>query len=322
MAPLLVAMPDLPPVKVEVQFIQKGVHAENLYAIGVLRARQSVDIVSEVAGRVMNVPYKEGERVAKGTVLVHLEARTQEALLKQAQAKYALAKQQYIRKQQLFERGVGSASERDDAKALCAVAEADVALAEAQLEKMTLRAPFDGVVGLDVLSVGGYIQPAQVLLTLHNPDLLQVDFELPEQWMPTLTLNQSIQLQIPAVKQRVEARIQRIEPYVDPRTQTFKVRAEIPNADHTLKAGLFTKITIPLQAHSGITIPLYALQQEEGHYYVYQIVQGLAQKKNIRVGWKGHSWVEVLEGLQEGDQIVIHGALKLSPGRAVQVVPS
>jgi membrane fusion protein (multidrug efflux system) len=148
-------------------------------AVGSLRSDESVTVRPEVGGRISEILFKEGQHVAKGTTLIRLDASVNAAEVQQAQANLKLAQSKYDRAVELSRQNFISKQAKDEAENNLHVAEAAVSLATARLAKMEIRAPFSGVIGLRVVSVGDYVKEGTDVVNLESNDALNVDFRVP-----------------------------------------------------------------------------------------------------------------------------------------------
>lgn len=185
-------------VPVELTIVESVSFPRGLSAIGSLRSDESTVVSAEVAGRVAEINFKEGQPVAKGQVLVRLDDDVAQAELAQAQANLALAQSRYERSNRLQTAGFVSAEAREDAQNQLKLQEAAIKLAQAKLEKTTIEAPFDGVIGLRSVSIGEYVTPGQAIAPLEAIDTLKADFRLPERFIANIELGQTLELQVDA----------------------------------------------------------------------------------------------------------------------------
>jgi membrane fusion protein (multidrug efflux system) len=169
-------------IKVTVETAQR-----QTLAIGTFRSFESIIVRPEVTGRILDLPFRGGEKVTRGQVIVRLDDSVERATLAQAEARLALAKSNFARAQTLVARDAGTIKALDEARAGLLSAEADITLAKARLEKMSIAAPFDGVAGLRKVSVGDYLSPGAEVVNLEQIDPLKIDFRVPEIFLPTLS---------------------------------------------------------------------------------------------------------------------------------------
>jgi membrane fusion protein (multidrug efflux system) len=167
-------------VAVEAASVTVGTIRRQIEAVGSLRSNEAVILRPEIAGRISEIMFEEGTRVSRGTPLVRLDGSIARAQLEQQKASLAFSKVNYERAQDLLKKGAGSQRAYDEAQAKLRADEAAVALATATLDKMTLIAPFDGMLGLRKVSVGDYVNPGQDLVNIESIDTLKVDFRIAE----------------------------------------------------------------------------------------------------------------------------------------------
>src|SRR5690606_22655445 len=201
-------------------------------AVGTLRSHDSVMLRPEISGRIFEINFDEGGKVEQGQVLVRLDDSVPKARLQQARANLKLAGSQHRRSVQLSKQGFVSSQARDDAASNLAVQQAAVALAEAELDKTAIRAPFDGLVGLRTVSVGDYVGPGTDLVPIEAVDPLNVDFRIPEQYLGAVAVGSRLLVTFDALggAQR-EGTVGAISPLVDVGGRSLLLRANIPNAD-------------------------------------------------------------------------------------------
>ena len=181
-------------VGVETVKVSASVFQDGVAAVGSLKSNESVVLRPEIAGRIATINLREGMPVAKGAELVVLDAATQAAELRQAEANRALAQANFKRNEELYQKKFVSERARDESAASLKVLEAAVALARAKLQKTQLRAPFAGIVGIRNVSVGDYVKEGQDLINIEDIGSLKVDFRLPESYLARLVKGQSVEV--------------------------------------------------------------------------------------------------------------------------------
>jgi membrane fusion protein (multidrug efflux system) len=189
-----------------------------------------------VAGRIANFAFREGERVARGQVLVKLDDSVQQADLDRAQANLTLSKSKHDRATDLRNKGFVSTQALDESENTLKVAAADAELMKARVNKMTLRAPFSGTIGLRQASVGDYVKEGQDIVNLESLDPLKVDFRLPELALSQLQNGQALQIALDALPDRTyEGKVYAINPLIDANGRSIVIRAQVPNRDGKLR---------------------------------------------------------------------------------------
>lgn len=313
------------PVDVETVPVVAEAMADDVSAVGTLRSNESVMLRPEVAGRIAAIRFREGSAVRRGDVLVELDAAVQQAEVQQARANLSLAQANFSRTEDLFNRKFLSQSARDEAASRLEVARANMALAEAHLERMRLRAPFVGIVGIRNVSVGDYVNEGDDLVNLEDIATLKVDFRLPEIYLERIRPGQKLEVASDAIPgQLFNASVSAIDPLVDEQGRSVLMRATLPNEGLRLRPGMFARVRLILQERANVAVvPEEALVPAPGNVqFVYRVVDGKAQRVEVKTGVRRGTRVEIVSGVRTGDVVVTAGQLKLRDGAAVQVVGS
>ena len=310
-------------VKVEVAPVNRIRLERAIAAVGTLRSHDSVMLRPEISGRIAEINFTEGGKVSKGQVLVKLDDSVPKARLQQARANLQLAGSQHRRSVQLTKQGFVSAQARDEAASNLAVQQAAVALAEAELEKTTIEAPFDGLVGLRTVSVGDYVGPGTDLVPIEAIDPLNVDFRIPEQFLSTVSVGSRLLVSFDALSGvEREGTVGAISPLVDVGGRSLLLRAHIPNPDNLLRPGLFARVKLELAETQGLVVPETALSPSGDAQYVYRVENGVVQRVMVQIGQRSGPQVEIVNGLNEGDQVIVSGLQKVRDGMEVEILTS
>ena len=310
------------PVVVETHMVQTRTLADDVSAVGSLVSNESVVLRPEVSGRIEAIRFRDGEAVRSGAVLVELDAAVQRAELQQARANLTLAESNFRRTQDLFGRKFVSQSSLDDARAKLEVARATLALAQAHLERMQIRAPFDGVVGIRNVSPGDFVKDGDALINLEDIATLKLDFRLPELYLDRVRPGQALELSSDVLPGEIHpARVDAIDPLVDAQGRAVRLRASLANPDMRLRPGVFARVRLILAERSEVPmVPEAALVPAPGNVqFVYRVEDGKAQRVMVKTGQRRDAMVEVVEGLVPGAVVVTAGQLKLRDGSAVKV---
>lgn len=290
-------------------------------AVGTTRARQSVEIVSTVSGRISAILFDAGQQVQQGQPLIRLDATLEEANLAEARALMEDARSQLERARQLVANRVVPQARVEELQSSFAAAQARVAAAERRLADRVIVAPFDGVMGLREVDVGSRISDNTVLTRLDDLSALQLEFQVPEVFFGRVSIGQSIEAQSAALPgARFTGTVVARDTRIDPVSRAFRVRAELPNPEGVLPPGLFMAARVALAAReNAVVIPEQAVMAEGRATYVYRVVDGKAERVEVKLGARRVGEVEVLEGLEDGDAVVTEGVQRLRPGVPVQV---
>src|SRR5215218_2415971 len=329
--------PQGPPPMVEVDTVRTGRVVETREAIGTVRAFESITVTAKTAGIVQKISFEEGQKVKAGDILVHLDAEERRADIEQAQAEIQRAAAQRDETSARLERaialrrtGAGTEAQVTDLTAqvkplesAIASAEARRRAAEARLEDLIIRAPFSGRLGTRSVSLGAYISPGTRITTLDDLSRVRLDFAVPENLLGQLQPGQAVRATSAAYGQRIfEGRVSVIDPRVDPVTRTVRLTAEFPNADEALKPGMFLSVALTVSARNdAVVIPEEAVVGEGLRHLVFTVKDNVVERRVVRIGQRQEGRVEIVEGLQPGETIIVRGVQRVRPGLTVTPKP-
>lgn len=306
---------------VEAVVIKPGRLDNKLIVTGSVLANESLELKSEVSGKITQLTFQEGTQVKKGQLLVQIndeEIRAQ--LLKQKYNK-KLNEDNEFRQRKLLEKEAISQEEYDNALNRLNTTVADLQLLEAQLEKSRVVAPFDGIIGLRYISEGAYISPNTTIATLYNNSPAKIEFAVPGRYSPLVKAGRQVYFTIESDTSRLAGKVYAIEPRIDPETRTLKIRALADNTKGVLLPGQFVKLELILDSSdTAILIPTEAVVPEQGGKKVFLAVDGKATEVKIETGIRTNLQLEVTSGLKAGDTVLTTGILQLRAGMPVQVV--
>jgi membrane fusion protein (multidrug efflux system) len=308
-------------VVIEAQKVAVVQLPQALTAVGSLRSDETVILRPEIAGRVSEILFKEGERVAKGQVLVQLDDSVQKADLEKARANLVLSKSKFERAVDLRQKGFLSSQAADEAENNFKVSEADISLMEARVAKATIRAPFAGTIGLRQVSVGDYVKEGQDMVNLESLDPLKVDFRVPELALSQVKPAQTLQITLDALPDSAyDGRVYAINPLIDANGRSIVIRAQVPNRDGRLRPGMFARVRLFTSGERDtIVVPEESLFPLGDDKYVYKVVDGKATRQKVDIGQRREGRVEVMSGLTPQDVVVTAGVIKLREGAPVQL---
>jgi membrane fusion protein (multidrug efflux system) len=299
-----------------------------LTSVGTLQAEQTIEIVPQIAGMVKAIYFQSGDAVKAGTVLVQLDSTNEKAQLDIDVARQNLAQLTYQRDKTLYEKRVISKAQLDTDLSNLQIAKAQVVSDQATLDKMQIKAPFDGVLGIREVNLGEFISPPPAtgnIVSLTTIDPMIVSFSLPQQDIPLIKKGQVIQLSVDAFPGKsFEGKITAIDATVSSTNRTIALQATIPNPTHTLVPGLFGTVKVLLPAlEKVIVLPQTAIVYSLYGNSVY-VVEGTAPTQTVKqvfvdIGPQEGSTVVILKGLEAGTTVVTSGQLKLNNGTAVQI---
>jgi membrane fusion protein (multidrug efflux system) len=313
---------EMPPMPVKATIVTVQSVDKHVRAQGEIKAFRRVTLQSDIAGKVIGLNLPEGQAVKAGDIVIQLDDSIYKARLKQAKSKLDHSQNKYNRVKKLLEKGTGSTSEAEEAAADLKFNEADMELAKINVDKTQITAPFSGILGLKDVDVGDYINPGQPLIYLVDINTIMVDFHLPEKYLLDIKEGMKVNLVADSLPgQDFNGKIYAIAPTLDATMRSLHVRAKFENPKLLLKPGLFSRLRIILETMANaLIIPEEALMYQESKFYVYKIVDNKVIYTEVLIGTKENGSVQVTSGLEENDQIVLAGQIKLYDGAAVNVV--
>ncbi len=312
-----------PPVTVAAIKARTSNWQPSLQAVGTLKAINGVDINSRVNGQIIAIYFKSGEIVKKGQSLIQLDDSIYQQTLKDNLAEMRLNKLNYDRQLKLYQRRATSKSELDAARAKMLQSQAKVQSARLNIQYKNIKAPFTGKIGIRNVDLGEYVTPGKALASLQSMDPLYVDFELPEQYLRDVYMNQPILLSVEAYpNKKFKGQVNAINSEVDVNTRTILVRGEVPNDKNELYPGIFANVQVILpQRKNAIVIPQTAVTYNLYGDLVYVVEQKgkdkdgkpilIVKQRFVTVGDRQNNSVVIKKGLKAGETVVISGQIKL-----------
>ena len=311
-----------PAVAVEAAPARRQAVADDVEAVGSLRSRQGTMVRAEVAGRVVQIGFRDGQRVSRGQLLVQLDDRLQQAQLQQALAELGIAEANHKRNSELVAQGFISQRGLDESAAAVKVAQAKAELARATVARLRVLAPFDGVTGLRNISVGDYLKDGADIVNLEDLSAMYVDFRLPERWQARVQPGQRARVQVEALPDRAFAAVvQAVDPQIDANGRSLNVRGCIDNRRGELRPGMFARVAARLgDDRQALMIPEQAVVSQGGRLSVIRLIKAegpegapawRSERVDVQTGARGAGQVEVLRGLAEGERVVTAGQQRI-----------
>lgn len=296
---------------------------EQLDVLGVAKGRQSVTLTAATTQLVDQVRFRDGQSVPRGAVLVELKATEEDAGIAQAEAKLVEAKRAYDRYRTLGEQGYVSKAAVDQYEATWRSAQADVAAAKARQGDRVIRAPFAGVVGLTDVTPGALVNPGAPIVTLDDLSAVRVDFQTPELYLTQLRPGMAITATADAYPgQTFSGRISTLDTRVDARTRAITARAEFPNADRRLKSGMLMRVKIARGTRQALAATESAVSMQNDTAFVFLVGsrdgKPVAEQRPVVTGLRQNGFVEIRDGLRQGDRLVADGLNKIQAGQPIR----
>jgi len=288
-----------------------------------MEAVQSIDVQPEIAGRLVSILAREGTEVARGTPLFKVDDAELKAEVAWLEAERDLAQQALARSRELMQQNASSEADLEQAEANTRGAAARLELQQVRLERTVVRAPFAGVVGQRYVSVGDYVTNSDRLTTLQTVDPQRAVFRVPERYAERLEMGQEITFRVAAVpEQELAGVVDFIDPIVELPARTITVKARVPNRDRVLKPGMFieVRLTTEVRPHA-VVVPEDAILPLQGADYVWVIAEDQATRREVELGVRTPGFVEIISGVDVGEQVVVGGLERLTEGAPVAPIP-
>jgi len=314
-----------PPATVAAAEVQAETWQPYLAAVGTLVATQGILVTTEVAGKVSEINFESGQQVEAGTLLLQLDDSVDQAELQGIVAERRLAELQFKRREELLETKTISNSDVDEARLRLENASAQLAAKRAMIAKKHITAPFTGWLGIRQVDLGEYLQPGVAIVPLEALAPIYVDYSLPERHLNQVSVGQVVEIEVQSFPgERFSGRISALNPGIDPGTRSLQVRATLENPQARLRPGMFAAVHTELpQRPAVLTLPQPAITYNPYGDSVFVIQQDASgtrvQRRQVETGGVRNGRIEIVQGLQAGEQVVIAGQVKLRNDQAVLV---
>lgn len=308
-------------VLVEATKVKQGSITIDAHAIGTLAAAKTVPLTPEIAGHVAKILFEDGSFVKQGTPLIQLDDAVYRAKLASAKANLQYSQANYNRMILLGKQGAISKQAIEQAQADLQEKKAVEEESQVTVDKMTLTAPFDGMLGQAKVNPGNYVQVGQEVVTITDTHHLHVQYSVSEKYLPQLKLQQEVKLTTNAYPNKeFIGKVAYISPTIDMNNRTISLYAEVDNSQGLLTAGLFVNVTQQLgTVNDGLIVPATSLVPTIDGQQVFKIVNNKAVAVTVTIGQRTLNSAQITNGLTADDVIVIAGQDKLKQGTSVKV---
>lgn len=289
-------------------------------ANGTLMPNEEVDLVCEIAGKVKEIYFEEGNCVKKNNLLLKVDDSDLQAQLSRALFQEKLLAEKLERQKILLQRESISRESFDQLLTDYNMLKADIQLLQVKISRTEIRAPFDGTMGFRQVSKGSYLQPSTKIARIVDNTILKYEFALPEKYAGMKLKGKTIQFHIAGNSNPFEATIYAINPSVDVNTRMIRVRASFRNYQNKLMPGMFAKgYFIPQDETRFIAIPTEAVVPEMDGKRLWVKREGKADLVKVTTESRNETVVEVLSGIHPGDTVLTGGLMQLRVGLPVNV---
>jgi membrane fusion protein, multidrug efflux system len=288
-------------------------------AVGSTLANESIQVTTKAPNTITAIRFAEGAAVARGAVLVEMEDAEEQAALAEAQAALVDSQSQYNRSRDLLARQALSVAELDQLEATLKANQARVAAAQARVDDTVIRAPFAGTTGFRQVSVGSYVGAGTLITTLDDTSVIKLDFTVPETFLFVIRRGLPVAAVSGGLPDRTfNGKVTNLDSRVDPVTRTIAVRGELANPDGALRQGMFMTVTLQGEMAPALLVPEEAIVPEQGRTYVFVVRDNVVERREVHTGKRRPGDVEIVDGLEESERVVIEGTQHVRDGTAVE----
>jgi membrane fusion protein, multidrug efflux system len=307
-------------VSIKVHIVRERKLEDKLSVVGSVVANEEVQLSCETAGKITKIYFEEGSMVSKGQLLLELNDADLQAQIKKAQIRKELLEKKKIRDIQLHAKKGVSDEALENLLADLETVKSEIEFIKAQIDKTKLKAPFGGQIGIRYISEGSYLTPNTKIADLVDISQVKIEFSIPEKYSGSLRKGGEIGFTLAGKTMDYTGRIYAIDPKVDASTRTLRMRAITANPKGEILPGSFASIKLNMSdIGNSKMIPTQSVIPEMDKKKVFLVKNGKAQSQAIITGIRTETQVQVLEGLNEGDSVVVSGILQLTEGANVDI---
>jgi len=307
-------------LNVNAQILKYSNLTDEIRTKGLLIPDEEVDLSFETSGKITEISFKEGSTVRKGQLLAKVNDKPLQAELKKLEAQVPLAQDRVYRQKALLAKDAVSQEAYESVNTELEKLRADIELVKSRIMQTELRAPFDGIIGLRQVSEGTYASPTTIITHLTKISPLKLEFSVNESYVNNVKAGTPLLFEIDNDLSTYHASVYAVESNLDRSTLTLKARALYPNPGGRLKPGLSTNIQIKLQEiKNTIVIPSIAIRAEMGRDIAYIYKGGKAVQVEVKKGMRTASSIQILNGLNAGDTLLVTGVMQMRDGLPVVI---
>ncbi|HLN19614.1 MAG TPA: efflux RND transporter periplasmic adaptor subunit [Bacteroidales bacterium] len=292
--------------------IQPSTLVDPVNSTGTLKPDEEVDLSFETSGKIISINFNEGTRVKKGDLLAKINDKPLQAQLEKLLAQQKLSESKEFRQRSLLEKDAISQESYDQIVTELRTIQADINLVSARIAETELRAPFSGIIGLRYVSEGSFTNSNTKIARLIKISPLKLEFSIPERYADDIKPGHTVSFIVDGSTEIHEAKVYAIDPKIDLSTRTIQLRALYPNSNEELKPGRYAGVTLQMsKTDNAIAIPSEALVPEMEGEMVFIYRNGKAEMKRVSTGLRTESLIQITDGLNFGDTLLITGILQL-----------
>ena len=326
-----------PPEVVGTKQAKQETWENRLFSVGTISPARGVSVSNDAPGVVSAIKFESGQKVRHGQVLAELDSRVERAQLSSLQAQLSLARISAGRARALFKENAVPKAQLDSAESMLESINGNALALQAQIDRKTVRAPFDGRLGIRLINLGQYLNPGTAITDLQSSGADFVDFTLPQQQLKQIAVGMAVRINEGLPGPQAEAAIAAIDPTLDPVTRSGRVRAAVRKMEGMVSPGMFVNVSVVLPDKRSVTLvaatslihasfgdSLFAVEEKTDDKGA--VVAGLdgkpallARQQFVKTGEARGDFVEIIEGVKQGQEIVAQGAFKLRNGAPVRI---
>jgi membrane fusion protein (multidrug efflux system) len=289
----------------------------SIEAPGTIMASETVAIYSEISGRIVSIPFKEGSYVKKNELLVQIDTELLQAQRQQLSVDLSLAQKDEARKKSLLENKAISEEIYEQAQSRLEQLKAQISSIDVQISKGQIRAPFSGKVGLRNISEGAYITPSEFITTLTDDGNVKVDFSIPQRYANNVKIGQDVMVYTTGDTTQHFFEIYATQPIINQETRMFGVRA-VSKGSTQLIPGSFVNLRYNLgEIENALMAPTQSIVPVLNGQNVWKLSNGKAQQVAVELGIRTPDYIQLIGALNSGDTLITTGLLGLREGMAV-----
>lgn len=308
-----------PAMPIEAAVARTDTVIDAILATGQIEALQSIELRPDIEGRIAGILVREGSLVARGAPLFKVDDAELAAQVARAEADRDLARQSLARTKDLLGQKASSQAELERAEAMSRSNEAQLALLKVRLDRTTVRAPFAGIAGQRFVSLGDYVTTDTRLISLQTVSPQRASFQVPERYADQLKAGQKVGFRVAALPgKEFTGRVDFVDPVVQLPGRTILVKAVVPNPQRELQAGMFIEARLATAVRpNAVVVPEDAVLPLQGSNYIWVVTDGKATRRQVELGVRTPGFVEVKNGVEAQEQVVVGGQERLGEGTPV-----
>ena len=308
------------PVIVTAFVIKSSEVSEAVEVPGTLLPFEETQIRAEVGGRIVELNVNEGANVKKGTLLVKIFDQDLQAQLKKLQVQLQINQKTEERNRELLKISAISQQDYDLSTLNVENLRADIESTRIAISKTEIRAPYDGELGLRNISLGSYISPSDIVTTIRQVNKLKLEFSVPEKYAKEIGKGYHVKFRVDGGEKDHNAKVIATENSVDQNTRTLKIRAVVDENHNELVPGVFAKVNLQLgKDDDALLIPSQAVIPTIRNKQVIRLRKDSAQFVVVETGIRDSAYVQIINGLNEGDTVITTGLMAIRPNTKLKI---